>query len=883
MAKSSIESSYSGVVEISLDKKDSSEARDVSQLVQVRRYMELRTRILVHLDSLTSPSSSTESYPLGSGWVQFLDGTRGAGKSTFLSSINAALEKDKDVSGGMAFITPIDPSRIESSEIILLVILQRLKKRVDDYLKSDRRDCDSDREEWRRSFKAVAGGLSLFAADHNPLDNLDPELFLDWGLERAGDSASLRTKLHCLFAIASRILGVRAIMLAFDDADTNSTHAITLLECIRKYLDTPRLMVLVTGDIELYSLLLRQHFAKTVVGRSDAALELQRQSVQNDRSVQYLRMIDHLEEQYLLKLFPIHKRLQLKSLWNVLAETKCLATYPGRDSGHDVKDLMCLMVKSGLRVRVQADVELYAEFILRQPLRSSLQIMANCAPHLTDDARLMQALSESLQGLALASLYKFSVDTDAIAGDDFSALAGAVFDLSLQDGDADVAMYLRPISAEPDIRSCFVALAAGVSRFCAGNMGQTLQYLLRGPGSISLYARSHPYFNSSKAAMSSSFPAIFKSYIGIGTKADCFEWACRATAMLAMPYAQNPKSRVILPGVIGLNRKAQGAQKSAQSVIARIVADGEVNLFPVLAFSMVSVPGTTNMRTYFSIYSVLGVMQRILSADSDASVRDILAQANSTITVPAPSWAPHDVGVDYEGADKSAVKKNGAKKTAAAARKSSAPASGAGEAEKFEALLAEVLIWRADAKEIESKIMPSAVFMGKVWARLYNSLQGAGNELRAGGDLAEITQVFALCVINAFMVEEAAQHVLSGDVGSPLHIDRSNPKTSLKTFIKKFNGAGVVRGRLPMTAIIITCPLILGLISDEDSVAGAICPLFPSDKKEIFVRRLLRSTAVGQQLKEIAISGESRARKIADDKKMVDPLMKTASSKTTRV
>jgi hypothetical protein len=67
----------------------------------------------------------------------------------------------------MAFIALIDPSRIEHSEIILLVILQNLRKRVDAALKELRQTQDEQlRDEWRRAFKGVAGGLSLFEPVH---------------------------------------------------------------------------------------------------------------------------------------------------------------------------------------------------------------------------------------------------------------------------------------------------------------------------------------------------------------------------------------------------------------------------------------------------------------------------------------------------------------------------------------------------------------------------------------------------------------------------------------------------------------------------------------------------------------------------------------------
>lgn len=42
---------------------------------------------------------------------------------------------------------------------------------------------------------------------------------------------------------------------------------------------------------------------------------------EDDRQHQRIRMIDHLESQYLLKLFPIRRRLQLRPLWNLLEKT----------------------------------------------------------------------------------------------------------------------------------------------------------------------------------------------------------------------------------------------------------------------------------------------------------------------------------------------------------------------------------------------------------------------------------------------------------------------------------------------------------------------------------------------------------------------------------
>ena len=330
----------------------------------------------------------------------------------------------------------IDPSRIEKGEIPLLVILQKIRKIVKLAIGNYRQlKEEKSHNEWRDAFKGVAGGLSLFAKDYHPLNDLDPELFLDWGLERAGNSTGLREALHQLFDSACQILGVEALVIGFDDADTDSTLTDSVLECIRKYLDTPRVMVLVAGDLELYSLLVRQRFAKTVAGKPEAALDLQRSSKQGDRSAQYLRMIDHLEEQYLLKLFPINRRMQLQPLWNVMFRDTYQVTYDDvqkkslseKDiTSFSVKDTVNSIIKHGLRVKSNSDVALFSDFLLKQPLRSVIQVMDHCVPFLgnfesitngeskwTPD--LAQKLSRSLQALALTSLYKQGVDTDAIA------------------------------------------------------------------------------------------------------------------------------------------------------------------------------------------------------------------------------------------------------------------------------------------------------------------------------------------------------------------------------------------------------------------------------------------------------------------------------------
>ncbi|MCA8253202.1 hypothetical protein LGM89_08005 [Burkholderia sp. AU31624] len=836
---------------INLDQKDSAEPRSVDQLVQRKRYDHLRQQIISHLESLEIAGFNPQNeYPMGSGWTQFLDGTRGAGKSTFLSSVKFALETDPDVKSRMAFIASIDPSRIERSGIILLVILQHLRKCVENALKESRRTEDEWlREDWRRAFKGVAGGLSLFVKDYHPLNDLDPDLFLDWGLERANDSANLRTKLHRLFTTACRILGVRALMLAFDDADTDSSHAINLLECIRKYLDTPLVMVLVTGDLELYSLLVRQHFAATVVGKPEAALELQRRSKEGDRSGQYLRMIDHLEEQYLLKLFPIRRRTQLQPLWSVIADAEYAVTHMGWGGDRAVKEVVREIVLRGLRVKTGSDIDVYVEFLLKQPLRSTLQVMASCAPYLgaksgaaTWSSDLTVALSRALQGLALTSLYKFSIDTDAIAAGELPALLQAVFDLSLLDGDIDTALYLRPMSAERDIKSCFAALAAEVPNLCAKNPGTALRYLLRGPGSVSLYSLVRAQPGAKDLLSSIDLVNQFKSYIGIGRREDSLDWARRASAVISFPYGTNPKARVVLPGVVGLNRKGRKSEHTARTVIQRAIGHRGIKCLPVFALGMVDVASASGTRTYGSIFMLLGVVEKLLSANSTKDARVIFDRAYPSLTVSAPSWSSFGgaEGLD-DGGDQEETSGD--------------------EAVKQENLWNEIKKWWEAAQKLAEEIAPSAVFLGKVWTRLFFSLQKAADDLKPRTGFGDVMEIYALCIINAFLVEEAEHHMpVTSGAESCERIDRSNPRTSASTFAKKLQAMSLTRSNFPLTSIITTCPLILGLLDENQGYENSLKNLFPDGTEADAIKALLRPKALTDLMKKVSVAGESRTR-----------------------
>ncbi|MDP9665309.1 UNVERIFIED_ORG: hypothetical protein J2W16_003041 [Pseudomonas cremoricolorata] len=842
---------------IDLDQSDKNSPVPPTGLVQWHKYDELRQQVKDHLDTFAS-TPLDRPHPAGSGWVYFVDGTRGAGKSTFLNSVESGLKDDLVINGDLFFVARIDPSRIERSEIILLVILQRLSKQVEKVL--GRQRCIAQEQlsdQWRHAFKRVAGGLSLFAREHHPLSDLDADLFLDWGLERAGDSANLRSNLHDLFAIACKALEVHAIMIAFDDADTDATHAINLLECIRKYLDTPQVMVLVTGDMELYSLLVRQHFAENLTQKRGVERTGDRSFFDRDRSSQYLRMIDHLEEQFLLKLFPMHRRLQLLPMWNLLQQAAergssyrvtCKAW---GNTAREVQKLVDELVSRGLRVKASSDIGLYRDFLLKQPLRSVLQVLAYCAPHLAaDDAleggrfgwsrELTESLARGLRALALTNLYKFDVDTDAIAARELPALAEAVFQLSLLDGDIDTAAYLRPMSAQQEIRSCFVALAAEVPNFAMGRPGLFIRYLFTGPGSVTLYDLVRKRHSSISENATELLLGQFKRFMGVGRKETALDWARHATAVIATPYAGSRDVRI---GVIGLKRGKPGAGfKLAKAAFK----DASISGFPVLELALVDVSGT-HIFTYASIFNILGLVERLLELDSPTldDIKFSLAKVYPSLSLSSPVW---EAGGSTDEASESG-------------QDALDPNTESTVTDLLTTLAEAIGAWLAEVKLLGSKISPSGVFVGKVWTRLFFSLEKASDELRSKASVAEMMEIFALCVINALLVEEAGHHV-PGDTAQlkqDSSADRTNPVKSASAFVKKLKSFPLSRENLPMTAIVATCPLLLGLLNAHENYAESLKGLFPTNQRNLEDINSLLCTAEHWKLfNQIAVAGRAK-------------------------
>jgi hypothetical protein len=854
-------SSVLGTISIDLETVHAQTDLNKDALIQKHVYDSLKSRINKRLKWVMDNKNQGETsrnMPSGSGWVSFIDGTRGAGKSTFMHNTLILLEKDKDF-GQLAVVGSIDPSRIESNEILLLTLLHALKEKVEGVLKRPPQ-CEKDtgkRKKWEQAFQKVAGGLVMFQKNHDPLKELDEDLFLNIGIERAGHSVKLREHLAQLFEVACELLNAKALLFAFDDADTNSKHAIALLEVIRNYLDTPCVLVLLTGDLELYSLLVRQNFRDELTQGKPS--EWGGQNSANDRSAQQARMLNHLEEQYLLKLFPVQERHTLFPLWRLADETgtqTVKAKYQIKVRGQETPLIKFVndQIKKGFRLTTTTDINLYTEFFLMQPLRSVLQTLARIAsvdPQ-TDAQAYAHEFGQAMIAMSLQNLYQANIAVDELVAENFHALTETVFEIAMADGDPDTSVYLRPTSAEVHNRSAMFGLSAAVAQHLRGKPGTCITYLLRGPGMVKLM---HDAIDSKINSVSETvLNKEFRRYMGPGRKEDALGWSRSASAALVGEYASNPLNRLTRYGIMGLNQNGGnkvGTKFTSFKTAFRSIGVKEKR-YPAAAFSLVNLSGS-GTKTLASIYNILGLMGKLLAlteksawvaSDQSHKENDIFDQLlgffPNTNSVALPVWVKSQYLGSEEDENEQYLKDD--------------------QKELIKAWVNPLYIWLMTAVKLKTHITPSSVMVGKVMPRLFYGLENISDALRINTsnyatDFASAMELFALCVVNAFLAEESAYHMT--DTGEPKRIILANPRTSATDYLKRLNAEAkdnpIDYKKIPLTTIIATCPFITGLIYEKTAAAG--WPFIQSNPDSGDQNKNFISKITWEQLSKIAIAG----------------------------
>lgn len=828
--------------------------------------------------------------------VFFVDGTRGAGKTTFINSVVEYLEKGGSDAGAIIKCLPtIDPTKLPRHEPILVTVTARLNKMVSGKLKESWSSNDHKRrkERWQNHLGQLKRGLHLLTDKEYKPEYFSDAMKLDAQLDYSIGGQDLSEIFDRMVDSACDILDCKAIMISFDDIDTQFDTGWDVLESIRKFFNSQKLVVVATGDLRLYSQLIRgkqyENYSKTLLD----------QEKENARLAERGYMVEHLEQQYLLKLFPVQKRVQLTTMLQLVgekgeegAERIKVKTMPRIQdiNAIGVRDAIDDAVREGLNLRGGSDADMYVNELLKQPVRLLMQVLQDfytkkydassvnnkCGrgnDESSDELLVPNLLRSALYGSMLSSIYRAGLNYEQHRFG-MDSLCKDIFTYVSQDRDFNTGFYLRPQSESEALRNCSIYLASQVSENCQGSLSKVLQMLLVGCGSVSIF---NQFVSGLGQAVNDKeqfeqLVSEYLAYMSVGRNESASHWANRCCAVVA----NNPNDEKVgvFLGMVQLNRKARNNMPEGYK---RFDIDTEMGSAKAAMAASLSSVASSNIIDFSSVFNLIGAIADI-SACPDK--RDVIANAfNKSIAQPTciiPPWSDAAARAEMKGSNKrtgNVISSSGIEPEFKDDKEENKDDQE--DQAQFSNFINKLEMWLKIVKEIESSIRPSALLIGKIWTRLYFNLNNVADQhktrinnedsksgrIASQSNAAKIMRFNVLALLHAVLVEESLYHPVSSAeyLGEGF---RLNPVTSVDEFEKKLGTINSQlkgdrkswRENLPLFFLLISCPILHPFIFPVGGVNGSSGPYVKEKNFRDLIVEIIGNNAASSFLSESEFS-----------------------------
>ena len=392
----------------------------------------------------------------------FIDGARGSGKSTLLRAVRAALlNNDDNKAPSIYTLADVDPTELAKGENFFIHLLGRVYKILEEKFKEWNIN-DEKKEKIHaalENLRRMSSGLRMLMDSDEALKKSDaPEFFLENCIEKCASSTHLREHLNDVLNNLSKITEKDIFLVTIDDADLNFSKCEDVLEYIRKYMQSPRLIFIFAGDMQLYSHIVRgmqlNNFGEKLLNHDTAA--------HNDMRNM---LLDSMEEQYLMKIFPVDNRIKIQNLKDILKNSsEIYVKYKGgKEDKTRIQDLIQELMVSQLNVD---SAQIFSDLIYALPLRSFLFLLRYLTnnPENPNSPESAQYIWKGIQEVATQSLNKFNINFTQEGAGDIESLYKNIFRYYSATFQSNSDLALRRVEGDDSVRRVALFLSGAVSQ-----------------------------------------------------------------------------------------------------------------------------------------------------------------------------------------------------------------------------------------------------------------------------------------------------------------------------------------------------------------------------------------------------------------------------------
>jgi len=310
-----------------------------------------------------------------------VSGSRGTGKTTFLMTLLKGIENGeiKQKEGGhsdnlskIKVLPILDPTLIELKAHPFVSIISLIYDAVTESIDCCRVHCDEklDKklEEWKDCFNSLAEGLPVLDGIGNGAltgsEWDDPQYVMQEGIRKARAANNLEENFNRFVEESLKLLNKGAFLICFDDIDTDFTKGWPILEILRKYLTSPKIITILSGDLELYSAIVRKSQWDNV--------GIDRVKGETDDQLQKFKdLVSQLENQYLLKLLRPERRINLNSVFANISQFEI--NY--KINNMDIIEYYKKRLLQRNSFKLEEEIDIVIEFVENLPIRTQMQLL----------------------------------------------------------------------------------------------------------------------------------------------------------------------------------------------------------------------------------------------------------------------------------------------------------------------------------------------------------------------------------------------------------------------------------------------------------------------------------------------------------------------------